>query len=1848
MVNCAAGITINALDMESMVTLAPRPEDLSGNLTLENEIVHALSKQINVNDILDLTDIVTNTYHDVSSNIHLYAKEISSELRSTFDLFTSKDVHDGTFALSSQFTTSDVSNNDINTFDIGQGSCHQYKSIQILQPSNPTYDSTIEILTTDNYEEFLDQNGDFGATFDADASNNNYIRALNSKFNTIDNSSPMFVEEHIEFNTTYAMGQNPISYYTVDTSNGAIPVVNTLDASCQLILNGFDVSLKASGLENFSIEDRGVYRIQQFPDVPRVTMTQFVGDSSSNFIDPSILPFFNSTKGMDGFINSIPEDNLLLVEFKSIFGPGEVINPDWKFSMNVENTANSGYALSEDMTHRIETTEIFSLDDSDLQDNDTYMRDYVRGNHDLLFNDASLRVLVGNNGRQQNLDLFTLSTGRETIPAGLFHDGQIKLNKRSVDTRVNIIERTVNTEEQLSALVYYNDEDAHGKNGISEELKTNRYVKYLQQLVHKNPAYDIAYAIYNGASINLCKETYNVGEGSTVINSAFQNDHIQFQSFTPPSDDNIEIFKINTQKQLASINGLKDNDTNEKIPSFTTTAILKNLSSLVDVNNVINSAKINFNLKPLSDISLTTDASSSGWITSSLSGQILSSSSIRAYGEDENVWPTMEETKTLLNNANDSSGIYYKFEISTLQTGTNLARLSDKITINWGENNDSMSNSITIPQASLTKTHLDSTIYNYPVASTDYYKSGMLNSLDIVLNKTIATRTFQYEFDALLRPYVGLYIKTPTLVSTTTYYTIKDNNTNEIYNNSYLSLLGLTAGSNLSPTTDFKSITETMATYYQGDEINFTGILTKSDLQELQCNVTGYTDNSGNPINLTNDYNISAHYGIPITMELNAIYEHVPVSGDIYLSMESNQISNLTGEEEYALLNSQNGYYLQLDSNKYNSNYSVDYFSSLYANLGLDANTDIGNDTSKYLTVHNNYANITNWDNTKYIINVTYETNEGEEDYSTTVLNLMNVDTSDNECTIKMSDFRFLNTQAFISRGNKDAYRYVKWIGYDIDNATENKSEQFIGVNYEYNQTGIDTPYAGIVSLDVGVYVTKLNDLGSPSSDFNTITTHGLIFEFELLQDKISVNMINNVSDDSLHEIQLDSNTNSIESFYENGDVISRILTLDRYRGFYGQQETVQVYTIQRDQLTATFRVNSSGNNISQSFNVYADTEQTIDSLIYSNSSSVGSGTIGLKINFAHSMLASDDDTLHQIYTKGDDFDISIVNPNVAGYIHRSYDGTLKDYSIFSFEGSNFSSTGGPLLIKSSRLKVKNTSLNFENVNYTLELLPSLIKVYHNSNYLGDPLIMLDLDPYIVPVNWDESISTVSFIESITIGVDIADCWNIKRNASANHLPSVSYFVLAPPYHKFTQRANVICEQMPYDPSLNTIENNAKSYMPVVNGNIYNPFFTREFTYIGEIEVSDSIIFSSLKTNDITVNHHNDRLPYLYSSAPNAEKRNFYVEGNFYTINLWLGLKNSSAYDAAVIADTAATAAYNVAKQAYDADVANFLYTDTIRLAYETASEIAIAAKSAIPTNTTPYQNLVFKLFEGCSNDLLDLNSNLNYLQFDHVVDTNAGVVMNLLQPSSPYDISGNDIFATNSNPLPPNIKFQIDSFFLTGLTHENTTNKLNLPTSSGQKVTLYTRKLQINETTGAASINVYKYIPLSIVDHPGSGIDLKQQVDILLYQTRLVKTILVPTLSIAPSSIPNWSDLLKSIPKSDIPLEWTNDATFNEITHVGLSNLNTNAIKKIPPLLFDSKSDNSIKVTYVSRKPLFQFLNKIGMPVMEIDYDGNIKSDVVSSRTLVLNSRLNSIPNNLLTNYSLLSVLGFVNKTEN
>ena len=1842
--DCNAGITIRTADMESMVTLSSSNVNVSsGNTELENSIVYSLSKQTSATHIID-SITATNTYQDGSAT--LYAKEIPSELTNIFDLFTNKDTDDGTFALSTQYVQEDQTiPKDESTFNIGTLSCDQSKSIEILNPTNSIYESTIEILTQNNYGEFFDQNEDFGVIFDASASNNNYIRALNSKFNTIDNSNPMFVEEHTEFNETYAMGQNPISYYTVDTSNGAIPLVNTLDLINQLDSNGYDVT--SIGLDNFTIPDQGVYRIQRYDDVPVVQMIHaLVGDASTPFLDSSILPFFNSTKGMDNSNNNLPEDNLTLNQFRSIFDLStEVVAPYWKFSMTVGNNTLSGYALSQDMTNRSETSGIFSLDDSELQDNDVYMRDYVLGDHKLEFNNATLTILPETNGSQYNCDngIFSLSNGRETLPENLIQDGEIKLNIHSIESRANVIRNTGDADEQLIAQVVYNDEDS--KQGISSELNTNNYVKYLEQLVWKNPVYDIAYAVDNSASLNLCKESYNGEEDeTTVINNVYSEDHIQFESITNAPENMFEVFKINTQKRLANVNGLRHNNTDEKVSSFITTVTLQNMKSLVDINQVIDSAKIHVALKDLDEISLTTHASSSGWTTSSLNNK-LASSSTKAYGDDANIWPGLDQAQQLIRG--DIPRIYYQYEFSTIQSGTtNISRLSDKVTVRWGET-IAMTNSITIPQDSLTRTHIDSDKTHVIVAGSDYIKSGILTSSDIEVIKVTSVRKFNYEFDSRVRPFRELSIRTPDLIATTIYYTVKDKKTGEILNNSHLDLISLSPSSTLSPTTNFKSIVESINTENASDSLIFAGELDTSDLKELKVRLWGYNNIDNTPLELSTEHRVSGHYGIPTVMELITAYEGTANTvGDVNFSIESTYISDDTGDEEVAFLNDTDGYYVQLTS-KYDNNYLVSYFTSNYTDIGLPGKTNIAN-SELFLTVNNNYANVTTWNTSSFYIEVIYE----ELDKSTTVLNIRNSGDNAIQCIISIPNFKFLNTQAFISRGNKDVYRNVRWIGDDYETSTE--TETFVAVNYTYTQTG--TTYSGLFSPDTGIYVTK-KELGVPAMDFDTITTLGKIIEFELLQDEISVNMVGpalNPLSPITRDVNNPVNINGLQFQYVDGSTVSRVLTVDRYRGFYGVQTNDQIYKIDRDQLTATFSVVSGGVTISQTFNVFTGDVKIVDNLRKnSDDTIVGSGTIGLKIEFAYSMLATDaqeifhpgfdspvptDTTSYPIYTMGDQVSISITNERQPSFVDINITKTLKDYVIFEFSGANFNSTGGPLFINSSRLKLNNSNLDYDDVYYILSIQPYLTKVYKNDNYLGNPANNGDTEPNTVPENWGSAIINTTHDGMITNGFNISG-WNIKLKPDITYNSSISYFVVTPPYQKFTQRANVICEQMPYDPSVNRIPNTAISYMPVVENNTYNPFLTREFTYIGEEPISDSIVFSSLKTNNVTVTHHNDRLPYLYSSDPIHEKRYFYVEGNIYTINLLLGLKDENAEL------TAKTSAYNTA-QAYadtkraeaNADPTN---ADKEILAKE-AETTALAAFNAIPAVQT--NTLIMELFNGDANELLDLSNNSAYFSLAEALPSNSGVIMNLIQPTNPYTITGSEIFATNNNPLPPNIKIKIESFFFTGLTSANPlvlTNKFNLPTGDGQKVTLYTRKLFIDEATGAATIKVYKYIPLSNI---GKGVDLAEQVDLLLYNTRYVKSIPLPLIPIPQSGVIQLSDRLNAIQKSSIPSSWTFDSDFNKLTHVCLVNLNKDSLAKIPPLLFSSRSNGLAKATYISKKSLFKCVNKVGMPIFEIDYAGNVKSDIVSVNKIVLNSREEAIPNKTLSNYSLLSMLGFMN----
>jgi hypothetical protein len=187
----------------------------------------------------------------------------------------------------------------------------------------------------------------------------------------------------------------------------------------------------------------------------------------------------------------------------------------------------------------------------------------------------------------------------------------------------------------------------------------------------------------------------------------------------------------------------------------------------------------------------------------------------------------------------------------------------------------------------------------------------------------------------------------------------------------------------------------------------------------------------------------------------------------------------------------------------------------------------------------------------------------------------------------------------------------------------------------------------------------------------------------------------------------------------------------------------------------------------------------------------------------------------------------------------------------------------------------------------------------------------------------------------------------------------------------------------------------------------------------------------------------------------------------------------------------------------------------------------------------------------------------------------------------------------------------------------------------------MYTKKMT-KDSSGNMFVNVYKYPPVS------NGVTKSTQVTTLFYNNRQVKSIPVPSISIQNTVVPDWNNILKSISyttASSIP--WENDDDFNNsntILFASLVNLTRVSISTTEPLIFACETSGIKKITLVNKQPLLKIVNKVGMPILEIDANGIIKAPTLSANTVLLNPTSTSSINSSLSDYSLYSILGNVN----
>jgi hypothetical protein len=1314
-----------------------------------------------------------------------------------------------------------------------------------------------------------------------------------------------------------------------------------------------------------------------------------------------------------------------------------------------------------------------------------------------------------------------------------------------------------------------------------------------------------------------------------MCNSFFNTNDFEFTATNSTTSNNAEVYRITPSKQVSSINGfssLANNNSTTPLDFVTAFATVQNLATLVSTNNVFDTAKMLFNLRNFSDSSIYSAAINNGWnltIPSQYNGKMVTSS-VNAFASDNLYFPSLQATQNLIKGINNK--IDYNISINTDTSGdadntSDASQTSDYIEIKWSlDSFVSNTNSMIIPQELLTINQIESKIT--PVEVTNNITvSGKLQGQSVKVYKVTSERQMSYTFELPLRPFVGLTMTTPVITVNTIYHKVKNTITDEYYPHSYTQYISD------SLSTDYTYVSETFSSVSQ-----VIGSLNSTDLCDMFVKVQGKDINSNNIIDLTSKYPVSVMYGIEINMELNTIAEQVSdKNGDIKLTIEVEQLSQTGAEGSVLFDNVDKGYMLQL-TNKYDTNFIVDYWSANLNNITSKTNIACVSDTTDYsnksLTVSDGFSNISQWNTTNYTVIVTYE----ENDQSTTVLSICQTGSTSSLYEIRTKKFTFLNTQAFISNISKDIYRNDRWIGQNQTSSTITFSETFMAVDYTYTNGSVNQ--SNVFTIDTGIYLTQT---GLSSTTFKQLSDIGKYIKFSLKGDSIGVNMIDNVA--SLNEIvyisQPDTTTipnhtitnNGFSFQYINDDEESRILTIPYYRGFYGasQNSGIQVYTIQRDTIVATLSIPRTTQDttfpatISQSFNVYNGKQYTVDNL------SGNIGSIGLEITFLMSMLTPSDTNSFTIYTMGDNVSFTIVNPNAeegSSYREAPGDTTLKTFVLDTFTGSNYDGTGNSLSINSYRLKINtsNSSNLFSDTSasWSVEIASRTVVLYKNDCYLGNPEKLDTNDVYLEPdsskwenVHPDE---TYQFIDVVNNGISIGP-WTIYKNASSS-VPSISFFVIVPPFLEFMKVISNT-KTLPYTFAESDLKT---SYLPIADTvdseQTYNPFTaSTTYNYIATTNgvSSVTVTFDQTIANDVTFvqTSPESSLSSYSSSSRNVGTQYFVVEGALLKLTLFVGLKSQNGFEVATL--------------------------------------FADENDDALPANRLMY-----------------CNDNTSYFFKDSLINSNSGIQMKLTQPlntNTPYpNLSMNQVYSSNATNN-DNVTIEIDNFFILP-SHSLTTPTVNsfnldLPAGQGTKVSMFTHEL-ISNTDGSIDIIVYKYKAINNVDYSnvnndGSADDSLQSIA-LTFLEREYKMVSISSADYAASlktpsikPVNTFDTFIAGQASKFESLPWTPDSNWpsanmpdSHSIYANIGLYTQTAQQTIPAKVFSTRTDGKAKAILAWKYPIFTVLDKLGRKTFQISGSGSITTSSVATSRVSLNNYKNEPTSGTLDNILKSSQVGW------
>lgn len=1604
-----AGISANISDLQSIAIITPNPgNDLN---SLKEKVVSILASGT------DATEI--NTTKPTGYNVTNFSEEETQ----LFSIETSPDISDVTFALVSRY---DPTNQILDEKNLTI-SCENSATVSIEKPSNSIYDSKLHFevtannetfsSTTDEYSEVcyptdidgtIPNTGKWTATFD-NTSNVNLIRAIHSEHNVYDTTTkkytrPLRVSNYDTFNKKYALGHdllNETQHYFTENATTSEPTPNEISEIYTLKYHDLVAEKVVDTFDNISLNDCGRYKIELNADIPAISIINEELDENTNTSNLNDFPLFESKK----------EESLPLSvdysKFASLFDlTKENIVPGYKFTVTIEEQSKSGYSPNSDMTHESDSQNTFILNDENLVDNAAYMDKFVNGAHSVTITNGDLSIEAQTeDDNADNISFFTLDGSRETLSAGLFNHGEIKVNNRSVTGRANIVDNGLG----LTASVYYSGEDVN-RESITSVERTNSYVNYDVKLIAKNSDITPAYLKSNKCSFDLFDKTDLIGDKFLSVKSNFRFDATSYSS-----DFDMNILKIQTNRKLASIDGIKSiNMVNGSmtltpltpLDRFSTDVKIQNVSLLAD-NNVFNNAKIMLQLRDLTDLSIyNAITNTNNWSIVSTHGTKVASSSESATGDVSSRWPSFDATLSCIN-GND---IDYTIMFSNASTGQLNTGLKDKIIINWSLRNTSASYSFVIPQEMMTRIEKNSNINNQitDISSDQYILTGIYqNKTNYVLKKVVTSRKIQYNFDLFLRVFIGLEITTPEIDIQTTYYKLVNTNTGEPV--SSLNLKYVKRSDNILA--DYSGVEE-----IHGQLNTISGSLTSSDFLDLTMHVEGRSLITNNNVNLSAETPVSSMYGVSRQMEL--IYENEPKVGDIIFSMHHEYLSE-SGEEGYGILdNTVYGYQIQL-TNVFNTEYTVENWSSNTAtNFTTGTNIeDINNPGS--LSIDTCYSGITTW-SSDYSIDVSYS---GTNNSTTTLKIYKTNDTQKTKLfSIEIDNFTYIIPNMFISCIANDVFKISNYVG-NSETDLSSSSSKFVTVDYTYQKDSNTSKLSNIIKLGSGVYLSK------PVLNKNTLTLDaiGKSTEITLKGDLFGANLIGSVAE--MNELKYVSSENTGLVFQYN-DVAkkhaSQTLTITGgYRGYKGTQNVDQSYTLTRTKTTAKFSIeNGENGTIYQDFDVYYNSEYTIDSLTDGTEDFVTIG-FGLKIKFLMSMDNNLEITTMPIYLLPDNVSVTIVNPEAIGEWNRAPANTsnLKSFK-YTFSANNFT-------IAPKRIKIRTEQFDYSKVAWVLELKKAKLSIYKNNNYLGNP-------ENITIANWTEINTNQSYTYNNLYdgkGISLTSKWVIKKSpdlTTNNTEAFIAYCVLMPTYTLFQQ----VCDKtltIPYTFSTSQL---TSKYLPFSIETKLNPF--------ASVTNANNITFEKITSETMA------------TIVSNGKDTNFIVvEAN--KIKILLNIDGISDPIKTVV-----DGSLPINRLMYLNDTSN-IYMPTDGLT-STKSGITMKVSQPIITNT-PYSPLT------ASSDLFSVSTNTNgNISFK---------ISNFFLPSGSFDLglpcgSGTKVRLVTRQIVNSGDNIEMIVYNYTGLNNYSTDN-VDYDTNGSNNITLYFNDRSYKKKTiSSASFNQF------------------------------------------------------------------------------------------------------------------------------------------------------------------------------